>query len=176
MKISVVGTGYVGLVTGACLADTGNDVVGMDIDASKIDRLKKGECPLFEPGLAELVRDNQHAGRLSFTTDITEAVHHGDVIFLAIGTPPEMAETMRCYAAVGCSTCSGTGYKGRIALYEVMPMADTIRNAVLAGSSNDEIKREAIQAGMQSLRQSGIQKIADGFTSVDEVLRITMPD
>jgi UDPglucose 6-dehydrogenase len=88
MKVTVIGTGYVGLVTGACLADSGNHVVGMDIDAAKIARLKQGESPIFEPGLTELLRDNQKAGRLAFTTDIAEAVHHATVIFLAIGTPP----------------------------------------------------------------------------------------
>ena len=95
---------------------------------------------------------------------------------VAIGTPPEMAETMRCYQGAGCSSCSGTGYKGRIALYEVMPMSDGLREVVLAGGSNSEIKRAAIEAGMDSLRRSGIDKISEGVTSIDEVLRITMPD
>jgi type IV pilus assembly protein PilB len=93
-----------------------------------------------------------------------------------IGVPPELASTMRCYHGVGCSLCSGTGYKGRIALYEVMPMTDAIREAVLAGASSVEIKRAAIESGTSTLRVSGINKIAEGLTTVEEVLRITMPD
>jgi len=95
---------------------------------------------------------------------------------IAIGTPPEMAQHMRCYQGAGCTACGGTGFKGRIALYEIMPMSDVIRDAILAGGSNSEIKRGAIEAGMNTLRRSGIHKIAEGVTSVDEVLRVTMPD
>ena len=83
---------------------------------------------------------------------------------------------MRCYHGSGCSLCSGTGYKGRIALYEVMPMGDVIREAVLAGASSSDIKRAAIESGVTTLRMSGINKIAEGLTTVEEVLRITMPD
>jgi len=88
MKLTVVGTGYVGLVTGVCLADTGNDVIGYDIDAEKIATLNRGECPIFEPGLTELIRANCHAGRLVFTTDVVRAIHNSDLIFIAVGTPP----------------------------------------------------------------------------------------
>jgi type IV pilus assembly protein PilB len=95
---------------------------------------------------------------------------------IAIGTPPEMAQHMRCHQGSGCTACGGTGFKGRIALYEIMPMSDVIRDAILAGGSNSEIKRGAIEAGMNTLRRSGIHKIAEGVTSVDEVLRVTMPD
>jgi len=89
MKLSVIGTGYVGLVTGSCLADTGNHVVGFDVDADKIAALRAGQCPFFEPGLAELVRANQDAGRLTFATDLPEAVRRAEVIFVAVGTPPQ---------------------------------------------------------------------------------------
>ncbi len=88
MRLTIVGTGYVGLVTGACLADTGNDVVGTDKDPEKIDALRQGECPIFEPGLAELLNTNVKTGRLRFTTDLAEAIRHGEVIFIAVGTPP----------------------------------------------------------------------------------------
>lgn len=88
MKITMVGTGYVGLVTGVCFADAGNDVVGLDIDADKIARLGRGECTIYEPGLSDLLRSNLEAGRLSLTTDLPSAVRHGEVIFIAIGTPP----------------------------------------------------------------------------------------
>lgn len=88
MRLTVVGTGYVGLVTGACLADTGNDVIGYDINAEKVAALCRGECPIFEPGLSEIIDANCRAGRLSFTTDGRAAVHHGEIIFIAVGTPP----------------------------------------------------------------------------------------
>ena len=88
MNISVVGTGYVGLVVGACLAETGNTVCCADIDKKKIERLKKNEIPIYEPGLEPLVERNQKEGRLSFTTNIQEAVASAEVLFIAVGTPP----------------------------------------------------------------------------------------
>ncbi|MDT8340741.1 MAG: UDP-glucose/GDP-mannose dehydrogenase family protein [Longimicrobiales bacterium] len=89
MNIAVIGTGYVGLVAGACLAETGNDVICVDIDESKIVRLSRGEVPIFEPGLEPLVARNLEAGRLTFTTDVADAVRCSYVIFVAVGTPPD---------------------------------------------------------------------------------------
>ncbi|WP_319241463.1 UDP-glucose/GDP-mannose dehydrogenase family protein [uncultured Propionivibrio sp.] len=89
MKITLIGTGYVGLVTGTCLAEVGNDVLCLDVDPRKIDLLKSGGIPIFEPGLDDLVRRNVAAGRLQFTTDIEAAVHFGDIQFIAVGTPPD---------------------------------------------------------------------------------------
>jgi len=89
MKITVFGSGYVGLVTGACLASVGNDVLCVDIDEDKIARLTNGEIPIFEPGLDAIVRDNHAAGRLNFTTDIAAGVAHGLFQFIAVGTPPD---------------------------------------------------------------------------------------
>ncbi len=87
MKIAVIGTGYVGLVTGACLSDYGNDVYCVDVVEEKIEKLKKGVIPIFEPGLSGMVQDNSDAGRLKFTTDIQEALKHSDICFIAVGTP-----------------------------------------------------------------------------------------
>jgi len=87
MKIAVVGTGYVGLVAGACLAETGNDVICVDKDAAKVRTLRKGRMPIFEPGLEELVRRNVAEKRLSFTTQLPRAVRAASVIFIAVGTP-----------------------------------------------------------------------------------------
>jgi UDPglucose 6-dehydrogenase len=88
MRVGVIGTGYVGLVVGAGLADTGNDVACADIDADKIERLNRGEIPIYEPGLDRLVERNLEDGRLTFTTDVTAAVRASEVIFIAVGTPP----------------------------------------------------------------------------------------
>jgi len=87
MRVAMIGTGYVGLVSGACFADFGHDVVCIDKDAGKIERLKKGEIPIFEPGLDDLVARNVREGRLSFTTDAAEAVRAADTVFIAVGTP-----------------------------------------------------------------------------------------
>jgi UDPglucose 6-dehydrogenase len=89
MRISIFGSGYVGLVTGACLADAGNHVVCVDVDQRKIDMLKRGEVPIHEPGLDAMVQRNFDAGRLSFTTDAKEGVDHGQFQLIAVGTPPD---------------------------------------------------------------------------------------
>jgi UDPglucose 6-dehydrogenase len=89
MNISVIGTGYVGLVVGACLAETGNDVICADVMKSKIDTLKRNVIPIYEPGLEDLVERNQRQGRLNFTTDIAAAIASADVLFIAVGTPPD---------------------------------------------------------------------------------------
>ena len=87
MKLCMVGTGYVGLVSGVCFSDLGNDVICVDKDSEKISKLKKGIMPIYEPGLAELVKKNYKAKRLSFTSDISEAVKNSNIIFLCVGTP-----------------------------------------------------------------------------------------
>ena len=89
MKITVIGTGYVGLVSGACLAEVGNDVLCLDLDLEKIRVLEAGGIPIFEPGLQDMVRRNVAAGRLHFTTDVAHAVQHGTIQFIAVGTPPD---------------------------------------------------------------------------------------
>ena len=88
MRVTVIGTGYVGLVAGACLAETGNDVVCADVDEAKVARLRENWIPIYEPGLKPLVIRNQTEGRLAFTTDLDQAVRHGEVVFIAVGTPP----------------------------------------------------------------------------------------
>src|SRR5262249_59481029 len=89
MNIAVVGTGYVGLVTGAVFADLGNDVTCVDKDAPKIDGLRAGRMPIYEPGLEELVARNVADGRLAFTTELGDAVRRSDIVFIAVGTPPK---------------------------------------------------------------------------------------
>ncbi|WP_130931576.1 UDP-glucose/GDP-mannose dehydrogenase family protein [Pseudomonas sp. Sample_24] len=89
MNVSVFGIGYVGLVQGAALAEVGHNVLCVDVDSAKVDALKDGTLPLYEPGLKSLVRDNHQSGRLQFGTDLASAVHHGDVLLIAVGTPPD---------------------------------------------------------------------------------------
>jgi len=89
MRVTIFGTGYVGLVTGTCLAEVGNHVVCVDVDAAKIARLERGEIPIYEPGLEPLVRTNHASGQLRFTTDAAAAIAHAQVIFIAVGTPPD---------------------------------------------------------------------------------------
>ncbi|HWS27504.1 MAG TPA: UDP-glucose/GDP-mannose dehydrogenase family protein, partial [Xanthomonadales bacterium] len=89
MHVAIFGTGYVGLVTGTCLAEAGNDVVCVDVDAAKIDGLNRGVVPIYEPGLEDLVERNRLSGTLKFTTDAAAAIAHGEIIFIAVGTPPD---------------------------------------------------------------------------------------
>jgi UDPglucose 6-dehydrogenase len=107
MNITVIGAGYVGLVTGACLAEVGNDVLCMDLDTDKIDTLNAGGVPLYEPGLKELLERNRSAGRLRFTTDAAYSVGYADVLFIAVGTPPsedgsaDLSQVLAAAQAVG---------------------------------------------------------------------------
>ena len=114
MKITVIGTGYVGLVSGTCLADVGNDVLCLDLDAAKIRTLNEGGIPIYEPGLEAMVRKNEAAGRLRFTTDIEAAVAHGVLQFFAVGTPPDEDGSADLQYVVAAARNVGrhmTGYK-----------------------------------------------------------------
>lgn len=113
MRISVVGTGYVGLVVSACLAENGNHVLGADIDEKKIRRLQRGEIPIYEPGLGELVTRNQKEERLGFTTSLAEAARETDIVFIAVGTPPgadgaaDMQHVLQVAEDIGRAMSSG---------------------------------------------------------------------
>jgi UDPglucose 6-dehydrogenase len=131
MRIAVIGTGYVGLVAGTCFAESGNDVVCLDIDQEKIERLKAGEIPIYEPGLEELLRRNVHDGRLKFTTSYAEAVGRAQVVFIAVGTPPgddgsadlsyvlsaarSIAENMQGYTVIVDKSTVPVGTAGKVA-------------------------------------------------------------
>jgi UDP-glucose 6-dehydrogenase len=113
MKVCVFGAGYVGLVTAACLAEMGNSVVGVDIDQARVAALGRGEVPIHEPGLDEMLRRNAAAGRLRFTTDVAAGVGHGTIVFIAVGTPPaedgsaDLEHVLAAHAA-SPSTCTTT--------------------------------------------------------------------
>ncbi|MGD2108831.1 MAG: UDP-glucose/GDP-mannose dehydrogenase family protein [Phycisphaerae bacterium] len=122
MKMSVVGTGYVGLVAGACFSESGNHVTCVDIDESKIKRLKKGEIPIYEPGLAEIVQRNARAGRLGFTTDLATAVKETRIVFIAVGTPPAADGSADLSAILSVAETIGRSMDG----YRIVVMKSTV--------------------------------------------------
>ena len=95
MKICMIGTGYVGLVTGVCFSDLGNSVICVDKDLNKINSLNKGIIPIYEPGLEELVKKNFKVGRLQFSTDLKSAVNRSDIVFICVGTPTKKNSNKR---------------------------------------------------------------------------------
>jgi UDPglucose 6-dehydrogenase len=134
MKISVIGTGYVGLVTGACFAEMGNEVVCLDADAAKIRLLAEGGMPIHEPGLPDMVRRNAAAGRLRFTTDVERSVSHGAIQFVAVGTPPDEDGSTDLQHVVAAARDIGwhmTDYKV-VAIKSTVPVgtADKVRAAL----------------------------------------------
>ncbi len=127
MKICIIGVGYVGLVTGACLAEIGHDVICVDIDSDKISKLKTGIIPIYEPGLEEIVTRNQKTGRIIFSTDIMAGVQKSDIIFITVGTPPdetEAADLSHVKAAAGEIARAMNGYKV-IINKSTMPLGST---------------------------------------------------
>ena len=155
MRIAMIGTGYVGLVSGACFSDFGHDVVCVDRDAGKIQRLKAGEVPIYEPGLDELLAKNTAAGRLSFTTDLAEAVDGAEAVFIAVGTPTrrgdghaDLTYVMAAAEEIGQAL---TGYavvvtKSTVPVGTNRTVAEAIRkanpNAEFDVASNPEFLRE----------------------------------
>ena len=155
MRIAMIGTGYVGLVSGACFSDFGHDVICVDKDVAKIDRLNRGEVPIFEPGLEALIAKNAAAGRLSFTTDLKAAVDGAEAVFIAVGTPTrrgdghaDLTYVMAAAAEIGQAL---TGYavvvtKSTVPVGTNRKVAEVIREAnpkaAFAVASNPEFLRE----------------------------------
>ena len=130
MNITVIGTGYVGLVTGACLAEMGNSVICVDNDPAKIDGLRNGRLPIYEPGLEQFVHDNAAVERLQFTTDIDRGIDHGEVIFIAVGTPPredgsaDLQHVLAVAQSIGAAI--GMAIGARIDGYRVVATKSTV--------------------------------------------------
>lgn len=141
MKVTVIGSGYVGLVAGACLAETGNTVVCADRDADKIARLNDGVLPIYEPGLDPLVARNVAAGRLRFTTDLPAAIGHGEVIFIAVGTPPgeDGSADLQHVLAVATSIGQGLDRFKVVVTKSTVPVgtAELVRTAIRKVSAAD---------------------------------------
>jgi len=137
MRLTIFGTGYVGLVTGACFAEVGNDVVCVDVDEAKIARLNRGEIPIYEPGLEAMVVRNREAGRLRFTTDADTAVHHGQLQFIAVGTPPDEdgSADLRHVLAVAATIAEHMDSYKVVVDKSTVPVgtADRVREAMTAG-------------------------------------------
>jgi len=155
MRVAMIGSGYVGLVSGACFSNFGHEVVCVDKDAGKIERLKKGDIPIFEPGLDRLVADNVTAGRLTFTTDLKSAMAGADAVFIAVGTPSrrgdgfadlsfvhdaaaEIADHMTSYVVVVTKSTVPVGTSRRVE--EII--RDRKPNAEFDVASNPEFLRE----------------------------------
>ena len=133
MKITIIGTGYVGLVTGACLAELGNDVFCLDLDAQKVALLNSGGIPIHEPGLEEVVARNRAAGRMTFSTDVEAAAAHGVMQFIAVGTPPD--SYIRAHGA--------DGFEQQV--HEAMPLSQFLLKEVSGEHDLDTPKGRAAE-------------------------------
>jgi UDPglucose 6-dehydrogenase len=167
MRISVIGTGYVGLVTGACLADVGNDVVCVDIDAAKIGRLRRGEIPIHEPGLDTLVARGLQTRRLGFTTGYDEALAHADVVFIAVGTPSDEDGSADLSHVLACARELGR----RIARDTLVVVKSTVpvgTNDQVRAVLREELGRRAAAARVTTV--SNPEFLKEGF-AVDDFMK-----
>ena len=155
MNVTVIGTGYVGLVTGACLADAGNNVFCLDLDENKIARLNRGEIPIFEPGLEPVVKRNEQAGRLRFSTDIAASVAHGELQLIAVGTPPGEDGSADLQHVIAAARSIGRHMEG----YKVV----VTKSTVPVGTA-DKVKQEII-AEMKKRAATG-EKSGSDFSVV----------
>jgi UDPglucose 6-dehydrogenase len=190
MRVTIFGTGYVGLVTGTCLAEVGHDVMCVDIDEAKVEGLNRGVVPIYEPGLEPMVKANHAAGRLAFTTDATTAIAHGDIVFIAVGTPPDEdgsadlqyvlavartigAHLVRPTVVVNKSTVPvGTADKVRVAIADEL----AVRGIEIAVDmvSNPEFLKEG-DAVNDCMRPDRIVIGADNPAAVEKLKRLYAP-
>ncbi|KAF1687641.1 UDP-glucose 6-dehydrogenase [Pseudoxanthomonas broegbernensis] len=190
MRVAIFGTGYVGLVTGTCLAEVGHEVVCVDVDAAKIEGLKNGVVPIYEPGLEPMVRANHAAGRLHFTTDAAVAVAHGDLVFIAVGTPAEEDGSADLQHVLAVARTIGRHIDGPVVVVgkSTVPVgtADRVRAAIAAelearGAdvpfdvvSNPEFLKEG-DAVADCMRPDRIVIGADSHAAVARMRRLYAP-
>ena len=190
MRVAIFGTGYVGLVTGTCLAEVGHEVVCVDIDQAKVDGLDNGIIPIYEPGLEPMVKANHAAGRLRFTTDAAQAVAHGEVIFIAVGTPPDEDGSADLQYVLAVARTIGTHLRKPAVVVDksTVPVgtADRVREAIaatLAGRgaqvefdvvSNPEFLKEGA-AVEDCMRPDRIVIGADNPEAVETLRRLYAP-
>jgi len=167
MRITVVGTGYVGLVTGTCLAETGNDVKCVDCDREKVAALGRGEIPIYEPGLAELVRRNATEGRLQFTTDLAAATRSAQLVFLAVGTPPadDGSVDLSALWSVVDGMAPHLAPRAIVVLKSTVPVGT---NAAVAGRLRELVGRECDVANNPEFLKEGAA--IDDFMKPDRVV------
>jgi UDPglucose 6-dehydrogenase len=167
MRITVVGTGYVGLVTGTCLAETGNDVICVDCDQQKIQRLKQGEIPIYEPGLEELIHRNASDGRLQFSTDLNQAAAWAQLVFLAVGTPPrdDGSVDLRAVWSVVETAAASLGPDTVVVLKSTVPVGT---NAAVAARLRELTGRECQVANNPEFLKEGTA--LDDFMKPDRVV------
>ena len=165
MKVVIVGSGYVGLVTGACLSDTGANVVCVDVDASKIERLQRGEMPIYEPGLEALVRRNMAKGRLRFTTDLADALVEADVEFIAVGTPPGDDGSADLSQVLGVASSIGRVLATRPTDYLVVVTKSTVPVGTAAYVA------EQLRTSAASAAQTGVEASEFDVASNPEFLK-----
>ncbi|MEN1940585.1 UDP-glucose/GDP-mannose dehydrogenase family protein [Luteimonas sp. MJ246] len=190
MRVSIFGTGYVGLVTGTCLAEVGHQVVCVDVDAGKIERLGQGIIPIYEPGLEPLVKSNHAAGRLDFTTDAARAVAHGEVVFIAVGTPPDEDGSADLQYVLAVARTIGEHMERPVIVVDksTVPVgtADRVREAIVAALaargvdiafdvvSNPEFLKEGA-AVEDCMRPDRIVLGADSPAAVERLKRLYAP-
>ena len=190
MRVCIFGTGYVGLVTGTCLAEVGHDVVCVDIDAVKVDGLNRGVIPIYEPGLTPMVQANHAAGRLRFTTDAAAGIAHGDIVFIAVGTPPDEDGSADLKYVLAVARTIGEHLQSPVVVVDksTVPVgtADKVR-AAIAGVlaergveiafdvvSNPEFLKEGA-AVEDCMRPDRIVIGADSATAIDKLKRLYAP-
>ena len=190
MRVTIFGTGYVGLVTGTCLAEVGHEVVCVDIDAAKIEGLRKGVIPIYEPGLEPMVKANHAEGRLDFTTDAAAAIAHGDVIFIAVGTPPDEDGSADLQYVLAVARTIGTHLSRPVVVVDksTVPVgtADKVRAAIAASLvergaaiaydvvSNPEFLKEGA-AVEDCMRPDRIVIGADSAGAIEKLKRLYAP-
>ncbi|MCA0198231.1 MAG: UDP-glucose/GDP-mannose dehydrogenase family protein [Proteobacteria bacterium] len=160
MRVSIFGTGYVGLVTGTCLAEVGHEVVCVDVDAAKVAGLERGIVPIYEPGLAPMVKSNHAAGRLRFSTDAAAAVAHGEAVFIAVGTPPDEdgSADLRYVLAVARSIGAHLERPAVVVDKSTVPVgtADRVRAAIAA-----ELQARQVEVGFEVVSNPEFLKEGD---------------
>jgi len=164
MKISVIGTGYVGLVTGACLADVGNDVLCVDVNPRKVEQLRRGDVPIHEPGLEPVVERSMRAGRLHFTTSYDEAVAHADAIFIAVGTPSGEDGSADLSHVVNCAQELGRRLQ-RDSLVIVKSTVPVGTNDIVRDAIERELKQRGVAFGVRTA--SNPEFLKEGFAVAD---------
>ena len=151
MQLTIVGTGYVGLVSGTCFADTGNDVVCLDVDEQKIEMMRRGESPIYEPGLSDLLRRNIAAGRLTFTSDAEEAYREADFIFICVGTPSDDEGRADLQYVLAVAEELGRILEAKPAPEPGAPGPIVVVKSTVPVGTNDKVRAAIAEAGMTNL-------------------------